>query len=223
MHTKINLATQPYEDAKQYLVRWGSLLTLLLLASVGLVWFTVHSVRRSSDINHQLSKMRGNISTLDGEKTVAEKMLAMPQNRGTVQKSEFLNTTFARKAFSWTTVFSDMENMMPPGLHVLSIAPELDDQNRLLVHILVGGESRDRALELVRKMEQTPRFRDVILRSDVTSLPTAGNTSSEEHDLIKFDIVAHYMPSIPNPTLPAAGVAARPADAPAVAQTGGPR
>ena len=216
MRTRINLATQPYEDAKLYLARWGTLVVLALAASIGLVWFTVHSVRRSSDINRQLSKMRGSINTLDKEKDIAEKMLAMTQNRGTVQKSEYLNRIFARKAFSWTLVFSDMEKIMPPGLHVLSITPELDDQNQLQVHILVGGESRDRALELVRSMEQTPRFRNVVLHSDVTNVVQNG-TTSEDRDLIKFDI-----PAIPNPAAPVQGVAAaRPSEPPTVAQSGG--
>jgi type IV pilus assembly protein PilN len=200
MRTKINLASQPYEDAREYLARWGSLLALLALVTVALVWFTVHSVRRSSAINRQLSQMRSNIGVLDNEKTVAERMLALPQNRGTIDKAEYLNAIFARKAFSWTTVFSDMEKIMPSGLHVLSITPALDDQNQLQVHILVGGESRDRALELIRNLEKTPRFRDVALRSDTMDVSSGPgqSTSSTEHDPIRFDIVAHYMPSAPN-------------------------
>lgn len=220
MRIRINLASQPYEDAKQYLARWGTFLAILGVVTVALVWFTVYSVRRSSDINRKLSQMRTNISTLDQEKAGAERMLALPQNRGTVDKSEYLNGIFARKAFSWTTVFSDMEKLMPSGLRVLSITPELDEQNQLHVHIMVGGENRDRALELVRNLEKTPRFRDVILRSDVMNVTTTGSqiSSSEEHDPIRFDIIARYLPGVPNSN---GGVASTPA--PAVAQSGGPR
>ncbi len=201
MRINVNLATQPYEDAREYLAKWGPLVLLLLIATVGLVWMTVRNVRRSGDINHQLSQMQDNIGALDQEKSDAEKMLALPQNRGTVQKSQYLNSIFARKAFSWTTVFSDMEKLMPPGLHVLSIVPELDPQNQLQVHIVVGGERRDRAIQLVRNLEQTPRFRNVMLRSDVTSQTVPGvggrNSTLNEGDLIKFDILANYIPAAP--------------------------
>jgi type IV pilus assembly protein PilN len=116
-----------------------------------------------------------------------------------VDRSQYLNSIFARKAFSWTTVFSDMEKLMPPGLHVVSIAPQLDKDNQLEVHILVGGESRDRALTLVRNLEKTPRFRDVTLRSDVTNTVQnergATTGPEEERDLIRFDIVARYVPA----------------------------
>lgn len=226
MRTNLNLATQPYEDARQYLVRWGALVALAFVVTVGLVLFTVHSVRRSSGINHQLAEARRNISRLDGEKELAEKMLAMPQNRDTVEKSEFLNGIFARKSFSWTTVFSDMEKLMPPGLHVVAISPELDEQNEVQVHILVGGESRDRALELVRGLETTPRFRDVILRSDTTNQnPITGQRlgagPSGENDLIKFDIVALYLPSAPHSAAPAQGLANASAEPSTVAENGG--
>jgi type IV pilus assembly protein PilN len=198
MRTQINLASHPYEDATQYLVRWTALLAVLAVITAGLVWFTVHSVQQSSDINRQLSQVRNNLGVLDREKGNAERMLALPQNHGTVEKSQFLNEIFARKAFSWTIVFSDMEKLMPPGLRVLSIAPELDPQNQLQVHIVVGGENRERALELVRNMERTPRFRDVALRSDVSNIATfRGQTtgsSADDRDLIKFDIVAIYVP-----------------------------
>src|ERR1019366_10479019 len=172
--TKINLATQPYEDAREYLERWGSLLGLLLLVTIALVWFTLHAVRESSDMNRQLSQMRNGIAPLDSDKVRAERTLALPQNKGTVDKSAYLNSMFARKAFSWTTVFSDMEKLMPPGLRVLSITPALDAQNQLQVHILVGGQSRDRAIELVRNLEKTPNFRDVTVRSDIMNVQING-------------------------------------------------
>jgi type IV pilus assembly protein PilN len=169
---------------------------LLAAVSVVLLAFTVHAVRQSSDINRQLSQMNNNIATLDSEKATAERMLALPQNRGTVEKSQYLNKIFARKAFSWTTVFSDMEKLMPPGLRVLSITPALDDQNQLQVHIMVGGESRERAIELVRNLEKTPRFRDVALRSDtMETSSTTGSSASGEHDPVRFDIVALYVPA----------------------------
>ena len=173
----------------------------------------------------KLSEVRAKMNALDQERGNAERMLALPQNRGTVDRSEYLNSIFARKAFSWTTVFSDMEKIMPPGLRVLSISPALDEQNQLQVHIIVGGESRDRAIELVENLEKMPRFRDVTLRSDVMNTGRSGggfSTTSQDTDPIKFDIVAHYVPSAPNREASADATAASVSSVPetAVAQNG---
>lgn len=229
MRTNINLASQPYEDAQQYAVYYGSIVFLLAVLTAALIWFTFHSVRRTSDLTRQINQVHSQLATLDREKVSGERMLAMPQNHGTVAKSEYLNSIFARKAFSWTLVFSDMEKLMPPGLRVLSIAPTLDDQNQLQVHITVGGESRERAIELVQNLEKTPRFRNVQLRSDQMNVDSRGNvqgrgsssTTSEFTDPIRFDISANYFPSTQN-SAPAANVtAAAPGENATVAENGG--
>ncbi len=53
-------------------------------------------------------------------------MLGLPQNKSVVENSRFLNGLIARKSFSWTRVFMQLEQIMPPKLHVVSISPELE-------------------------------------------------------------------------------------------------
>ncbi len=48
---------------------------------------------------------------------------------------------------------------MPPRVHVVSITPDLAPDNELAIKLVVAGDSHDRALELVRKMEDSQRFR----------------------------------------------------------------
>ena len=53
---------------------------------------------------------------------------------------------------------------------------------------MVAGESRDRALELVRKMESSQRFRQTQIEQESTQ---AGQTPG---DNVQFDISALYVP-----------------------------
>jgi hypothetical protein len=53
---------------------------------------------------------------------------------------------------------------------------------------VVAGESRDRALELVRKMESSQRFRQTQIEQESTQ---AGQTPG---DNVQFDISALYVP-----------------------------
>ena len=84
-------------------------------------------------------------------KIKAEETLNLPANRGTRDRAQFLNDLFLRKAFSWTKLFEDLEQVMPPRLHVVSIRPERTLDNQLEIKIVVAGESRDRAIELVKQ------------------------------------------------------------------------
>ena len=82
----------------------------------------------------------------------------MTANRSTRDQSQFLNGLIQRKSFSWTRVFEDLEQVMPPNLHVVSLRPELNDQNQVQLDMKVAGDSRNGAVELVHRMEGSKHF-----------------------------------------------------------------
>ena len=106
------------------------------------------------------------------QKAKAEAILNLPDNRGTRDRAQFLNDLFQRKAFSWTKVFEDLERVMPPRLHVVSIQPEKAADNQLQIKLVVAGESRDRALELVRKMESSQHFQQTQIEQESSQTRT---------------------------------------------------
>jgi len=191
MRVDINLATQPYEDLRQFWTRWGigvaalAIVTLVLLYSalVGLI-----SARKDSDLIRQRQQQ---IAARDQEKSKAEAQLSLPQNRSTRDRSNFLNDAFQRKAFSWTRVFEDLEQVMPPRLHVVSIQPATADDNQLQIKLVVAGESRERAEELVQKMEGSRRFQETHIESESTQQAQNGSG-----DTVIFDITANYVPGV---------------------------
>jgi type IV pilus assembly protein PilN len=118
-------------------------------------------------------------------------MLNQPQNREVADQSQFLNNLFARKALSWTKVFTEMERLMPPNIHVVSMKPEFNRQNQLVLHVIVVTSARDRAVELVKRMEKSPHFRTPQVEAENAvgegaSGPAGGNT--------QFEIAAVYVP-----------------------------
>jgi hypothetical protein len=192
MRLDINLASQPYEDARQFWIRWGTsvvlvaILTLALLAETAIGWVYAHKDQQTI-VNYTAL-----ITDRDRERSNAEAVLNKPENRTTRDRSRFLNELIERKAFSWTQVFQDLEKIMPARLHVVSIRPELDEQNQLQIKLSVAGESRDRALELVKHMEESPRFRQPRI--------TAENQQTERGiagDNVEFNISALYVPELP--------------------------
>ena len=99
------------------------------------------------------------LTGLNREEAQARAILNKPANRDIADQSEFLNELFARKALSWTRVFTEMERIVPPELHVVSMKPEYTKTNDLMVRVVVATDSRDRAVELVRRMEKSNHFR----------------------------------------------------------------
>jgi len=193
MRVEINLATHPYEDARQFWFRWGGALAALGIVTLALLYFTFSgwlNARKDQALMRQYSSQ---IAARDAEKANAQALMNQPRNSIIRDRSEFLNDLFYRKAFSWTQVFEDLERVMPPRVHVVSIQPELEsDTNEVVIKLVVAGDSHDRALELIRKMEASQRFRQTQI---LTENNETGNTSNPT-DTIRLDISALYVPSV---------------------------
>jgi type IV pilus assembly protein PilN len=188
MRLDINLATRPYEDAHRFYVRWGAMLAGMAVLTLLLAAFAFSSWKQGREVSRRIQQADQQIASLQRDKQQAEAVLERPGNREVRDRSAFLNTLIARKAFSWTQVFAELEKMMPPRLHVVSITPDLSADNRLEVHLRVAAESRDTAVELVRRMEQSPHFRLPEIREETaeTQSPAGG---------VQFEIVAQYAPT----------------------------
>jgi type IV pilus assembly protein PilN len=192
MRIAINLATQPYEDARQFWFRWGGAVAGLGLLTLVLVYITATGWANARKDRHVMDQYRQQIAERDKEKADAQALMNLPQNSSTRDRSQFLNDLFYRKAFSWTQVFEDLEKVMPPGLHVVSIHPEVSLTNDLQLKLLVAGASRDRALELVRKMEGSQRFQLTQIESETSEV----GTGSAAGDTIQFNVSTLYVPEM---------------------------
>jgi hypothetical protein len=158
-----------------------------------------------------MAEKRALIADRDRIRTDAEEFLNRPENRSTRDQSQFLNELIERKAFSWTRVLENLEKVMPPRVHLVSISPELDDQNQLALKMAVAGDSRDRAIELARRMEESRRFAQTYITSESPLQATNGSGDTE-----RIEILAVYIPEpLIAVTLPASSPAkidGKPAD-----------
>jgi type IV pilus assembly protein PilN len=190
MRLDVNLANQPYEDARQFWMRWGSAVALIAIATLVLVFHTAMEWRIARTDRRIINDLQTSIEKRDQERAQAEAYLGRPENRTIRDRSQFLNELIARKAFSWTQVFEDLEKVMPARLHVVSIHPEVTEEDQLQIKLVVAGESRDRALDLVRRMEASPRFRQPEINSE-----NAQTNSQTPGDNVEFNISALYVPA----------------------------
>lgn len=196
MRLNINLATQPYQDVRRFLFRWGIAVIAILLVTLGLVYAAVMSTLSWRSTRRQQNEVRTQIAERDRIRAQAQTFLNRPENRSTRDQSQFLNSLIARKAFSWTLVLNDLEHIVPAGLQVVNIKPQINDNNQLELVLTVAGSSRDRAVDLVRRLEESSHFRNAEMRSEVsrqTENGNAGMRSAAAAGYI-FDISAVYVP-----------------------------
>lgn len=194
MRLEINLATQPYEQVRRFYTQWGTGVALVLVLTGVMVYAATSGYLSARSHSGHLRDVQAQIAKLDKERTQAEQFLNRPENRDVRDKSRMLNRLIERKALSWTQVFSDLEKLMPPRLHMVSIQPvaksedQVSTDKQVELRMLVAGDSRDRAVELVKRMEDSPRFRQPQVRAEAT------RQASGSPDTVEFEISAVYVP-----------------------------
>jgi type IV pilus assembly protein PilN len=194
MRLAINLATQPYEVAREYKRRLTLAIAALGVLAVLLGGYILYQRAHTRGINRQLAAVQQQIDQLDREEGQARAILNKPVNREVADQSEFLNDLFARKSLSWTRIFAEMEKIVPADLHVVSMKPEYTKSNDLVLHIVVATDSRARAIELMQHMEKSNHFRQVQAVADSVVSNTSGQNSGPASN-IQFDIAAVYVPT----------------------------
>lgn len=189
MRLQINLASRPYEDVRQFYVRWVPLLVVALVITGALAGQALFRLRDHRELKTQISDTQKHIQELDAQRAKAEAILNSPANASTTTESKFLNELIARKAFSWTQVMSDLEKILPPSVKVVNIQPKLDQDGKLEFNLSVQSSNRDQAIELVRRLETSPQFVSASVKSERENPGT---------NSIEFEISSLYSPKPPS-------------------------
>lgn len=190
MRLNLNLATHPYEDAREFWIRWGSALGVLALLTLLLVGWTVRSWMEAGRDRQAISQLQAQIHERDTERGSAQAYLEMAANRSTRDQSQFLNGLIQRKAFSWTRVFEDLERVMPNSAHVVSLRPEINEQGQLQLDMTLDGDSRAPAVELLHRMETSKHFQNPQLLQE--------SPSGQNGTTVRATVATIYIPDVPD-------------------------
>ena len=191
MRIEINLASQPFQDAQRFVRQWALTLGLVGLLTIVLAAGALVRLRAWRVEHRRINELQSQIDQGNHEISQAEAFLNRPENRDTRDKSQILNELIVRKAFSWTRVFENLEQVMPAHLHVISIHPGVSSGNTIDIKLVVGGESPEQALALVRKMENSNHFKETRIASERFVTDEGAN-----RDKVQFEIEAAYLPSV---------------------------
>jgi type IV pilus assembly protein PilN len=157
MRISVNLATRPFVELRPLFARLRLAMGALAVLAVGL-GFWLHALNAKATVAQaQMDALKAKTVQFQRERATNEARMRQPQNMAVLERSQFLNAVFARKSFSWTAVMMDLERVLPVGVQVTSIEPQITKEGDVNIRLRVSGD-RDRAVQLVRNLETSQRF-----------------------------------------------------------------
>ena len=203
MRLSLNLATRPFVELRPFFLRLRIVMASLAVLAVGLA-VTSHVLQKRVDAQEaQLNAVKAQTLAVQQERSRDERRMQLPQNAAVLSRAHFLNALFLHKSFSWTAVMMDLETVLPLGVQVTSIEPQVSANGDVGIRLRVAGD-RDRAVQLLRNLEHSRRFLQPRLSTEVSqakegqqgtaAAAVGANGVPGALPGVEFDILATYNP-----------------------------
>jgi len=193
MRVNINLASRKYEDVQRFYAVRSTSLAILAVLSVGLAVLAYLKFARDKQAAAQVSDLQQKIAVLERQRNELSAADRLPENREVTQQKQYWNTQIMKRAFSWTTLFNELQKIMPNRAYLTSVQPELTSDNRLKLLITIVGEHKSDDIDLIERMETSKRFRQTRPKTESLQQPKKG-----EPQTYKFEIETYYTPAAPS-------------------------
>ena len=200
MRISVNLATRPFLELRPLFAKLRLAMGVLALLAVGLA-FSLHSLNaKATAAQAKMDDLKAKTERYQQERLTNEARMHQPQNMAVLERSQFLNAVFAWKSFSWTAVMMDLERVLPPGVQVTSIEPQITKEGDVNIRLRVSGD-RDRAVQLVRNLETSQRFLSPRLSSEQAQTQEGNRNAAQmtAPGAVQFEILSGYNPLPPKP------------------------
>jgi type IV pilus assembly protein PilN len=196
MRIQLNLATRPFVELGPLYLRLRILIILLAVVAVPLWLLLATEKRKASEAHARLAAVEQKIQAIEAQKQAFQAQMREPKNAAVLSQSQFLNQqVFARKAFSWTAVMMDLENVLPSGVQVMNIDPVVSRDGKVTIRLRVSG-AHDRGVDLVRNLEHSHRFLAPRLARETAESNQNGRPVEQVSATsnVNFDLLAEYNP-----------------------------
>lgn len=214
MRVQLNLASRPFVELGPLYLRLRILIILLAVVAVPLWFLLATEKRKAAEAQARLDGVEQKIHLIDAQRQTFQAQMREPQNASVLAQSQFLNQVFALKAFSWTAVMMDLENVLPSGVQVLNIDPVISKDGKVTIRLRVSG-AHDRGVDLVRNLEHSHRFLAPRLARETAESNQNGRPVEQVSATsnVNFDLLAEYNPLPETVVKPASAKSPKPLSA----------
>jgi Tfp pilus assembly protein PilN len=165
MKLRLNLSTTPLDNKRPFLAATGVLVVVGVLTFVLLGHAAYSSWRSSRALRSEISRWQSEINANREKQATLEAYFQTTQAKQVLDRAAFLNSLIGQRSFPWTKVFMDLEQILPPGVRVVSISPKLEN-SRAQVELTIGAESDESKIKFLQNLERSKVFSDIQVKDD---------------------------------------------------------
>ncbi|QOY86492.1 PilN domain-containing protein [Paludibaculum fermentans] len=180
----INLSQEPFRKDRPILVAsavTGILLMGVLLMLVSIILREREAARESREM---MARIDQQLSVVNQQYAKIEAQLRQPVNSAVLDRSLLLNALLIRKGISWTRLFEDLEKVFPGNVRLVAVRPYVTGDNLVQLDMVVGAQSPEPVIQLLRRLEGSNLFGATALLSS--------QPPSQNEPLYRYRVSVNY-------------------------------
>jgi Tfp pilus assembly protein PilN len=186
MKLRLNLATNALQNNRPFLVGAGITGTIGLIALVILSHSAYSAWNMNRDLRQKISVAEDQISESERQQRELAVLFQTPNSKQILDRSAFLNGMILQRSFPWTKIFMDLEQTLPAGVRVITIAPHLEN-GRVAVKLVIGALNDESKVKFLRALEDSKEFSGVRVDGEKRVDASLGQT-----DRVLLELEAWY-------------------------------
>ena len=206
---RANLSTRPFYNDRLVRVVLG----LVTLVAAALTSYNVSEVirlrSRGAEVRRQTEAAERDADRLQVEARRIRQTVNRDQLAAVQVAAQEANRLIDQRAFSWTDLFNQFEQTLPPEVRIATVTPQVDVNGRMVVAVTVISRRVEDLDKFIDALEKTGAFQSVLSRQE----------EAQEDGTLR-SVIQGYYTATAAPATEAATAPAQPApETPAAAQT----
>jgi Fimbrial assembly protein (PilN) len=183
----LNLSTRPFPAYRALNIGLAAILVALIGVSAWqAVGFRRYS-RKARAIRNTEQELRVAADSMGQQVAQLGSRLDRPESTEKLNEIGFFNHLILRRDFSWTQLFSILEDIVPDNVHLVNLSPNIEKDGGITLRLVVRARSISDVTVFIKRLEMSPVFEKVILSVEQKhDLTTAGD--------VELTLTAVYYP-----------------------------
>jgi len=165
MKLPLNLATAPQENRRPFLAAAALVGTLGIVALALLSHSAFESWQGNREIRASIARTELSMQEDQQRQSELEAYFRSPAAEEILDRSAFLNTLIDERSFPWAKIFMDLEETLPPGVRVVTIAPRLVN-GRAEVTLEIGASTDEGKIQFLQAIEKSKLFSGMVVKDE---------------------------------------------------------
>jgi type IV pilus assembly protein PilN len=184
MRIQVNLASEPFRRDRPLIVASSAVGVLMVITLFVFTYLAIGERDRAAEARTAMDRMQRQLDTIGREEARLQAAMRKPENAEVLDRSVFINALLVRKGVSWTRIFEDLETVLPHNVRLISVRPQINGANQLILEMWVGSTAPEPVLNFVMQLEQSPSFGSTTVHN---SLPP-----SQNEPMYRYRVSANY-------------------------------